>query len=240
MLFLRSTEPSPATPPQNQVFPLGSHSFPTYLSTVTTSCTPNPTTWSCFPYQTYNDSADGSLTSFDWIITSSADDPASADQAEYLISSSNNPFAFTFANTALRLVDAGSDREALTFSVPMQKVVFPDSDISGNGYASLCRYNDTQFSVKLYMAKAKTYPSPSDRGANANNIDGAALAEEDSLPAKFRPWPYAVEINQTISSGSGVPDCYRMQDQKPVEQILLTGDVSASAECACRYLNYGT
>lgn len=231
------SEPSsPAIPPPpNQKFPLGSYTFTTFLSTVAKSCTPNPSTWSCFPYKTYNDSADGSITPFYWIITSSDDNPTSSNPAEYLISSTNNPFALAFSDTPLRLIDQGSDREALSFTVPMQKIVFPDTDISGSGFASLCQYNDTLFSAKLYTKMEKTYPAPAASGAGAGG-----LSENNLSTTQFEDWPYAVEINQTVSGGRLVPDCYRVQNGKPVEQIQLAEDGIERAECACRYLNFGT
>ena len=220
--------------------------IPTYLSTVLTSCTPNPSTWSCFPYRTYNSSASGpadSLTTFHWLITSNPSNPAGSD---YQISSSRNPFALTFANQSLTLTDPGSeDDEAWTFEVAMDKVVVPNADISsaGDGSASRCLFNGTRFQAKLYTKRPKTYPPPELTGDGEGETDvsssgGGGGGGGASQP--FQPWPYAVEIAQTIAAGSRVPDCYQTLNGQLGERIELTGQVSEGAECACEYLNYGT
>ncbi|KAF7509737.1 hypothetical protein GJ744_007432 [Endocarpon pusillum] len=247
-----STPPPPPQqqqPAQNQTFPLGSYTFPTYLSSVLTDCTPNPSTWSCFPYRTYNSSATtgpaDSLTTFDWVISSPnpSSNPASASASAspsptYQISSTRNPFALSFANQSLVLTDAGSDDEAYTFDVAMDKVVVPNTDITrdGDGAAARCLFNRTRFRATLYTRRAKTYPPPELTGSE----EGKSESESDTTP--FQPWPYAVEISQTIASGAAVPECYKSLNGQLGERIELAGAgaVSDAAECACEYLNYGT
>jgi hypothetical protein len=117
----------------------------------------------------------------------------------------------------------------------MQKIVIPNTDISGDGSASRCLYNDTMFAARLYTRRAKTYPPQSTSGdGNSNNTTGGA---------QFQPWPYAVEIKQSIGGGERVPDCYRSVDGKLGARVDLpaaAGSGSANGECECRYLNFGT
>ncbi len=130
------------------------------------------------------------------------------------------------------------------FELAMDKVVFPNADITagGDGSASRCLFNDTRFRARLFTKRAKTYP-PSDLAGEEGEGE-----EESGAPAsggggqQFQPWPYAVEITQTIASGSAVPECYRTLNGQPGERVDLarTVDVTEGAECACEYLNYGT
>lgn len=116
----------------------------------------------------------------------------------------------------------------------MQKVVIPNEDITGDGSAARCLYNDTRFEAKLYTKRAKTYP-PTESEGDANSSANPPSA----TPAQFQPWPYAVEMAQTIGSGAGVPDCYKTMDGQLQDRIGLAG-VSTGGECECGYLNFGT
>ena len=222
----RLTQPSNsnaglAPPPNNtQPFPAGSYSFETFLNVLSSNCTSNPSTWRCYPYETYNQSTTGADTIFNWIITPTAD-----NSSNYLISTSNNPFALDFANVTLTLVDVGLNTEAYTFSTNMQKIVMPTAPLTADGAATDCFYNGTIFSGRLYTKMGKTYPfgnmtSPS--GSNA-----------------YQPWPYAVEAQQQTAGGSGVPDCYEMFNGNPGNHIDVP-TVSSSQDCLCQYQNYGT
>lgn len=79
---------------------------------------------------------------------------------------------------------------------------------------------------------AKTYPPE----ASAADV---GAGRESSSSEQFQPWPYAVEISQTIGSGSGVPDCYKTENGQLREQVDLAG-TSANGDCECGYLNFGT
>lgn len=210
-----------------------------------TGCTPNPATWSCFPYRTYNSSSSGptdSLTTFNWLISSTSNNPTSSNPADYQISSTRNPFALTFTNESLALVDPGSGDEALIFKVAMDKVVVPNADVTsaGDGSASRCLFNATRFQAKLYTKKAKTYP-PSDLTGDGNG-GSSSPSGGGGGGQQFQPWPYAVEITQTIASGSAVPECYKTLNGQMGERVDLarTVAVAEGAQCACEYLNYGT
>ncbi len=114
----------------------------------------------------------------------------------------------------------------------MQKIVIPNTDINGDGSASRCLYNETHFSATLYTKRAKTYPPepPSSGGGSGASTSAAG---------QFAPWPYAVEISQTIGSRSGVPDCYATMNGKLGVHVDFAG-VSATGNCECGYMNFGT
>ena len=214
---------------QNQSFPLGAYSFPTFLSTVATTCTPLASTWTCFPYKTYDQSPTGALATFTWIITSADNNTPN----EYLISTTPNPFALTFTNATLRMVDMGLESEALTFRAPMQKIVVPNEDISrdSDGAASRCLYDETVFEGRLFTGRAKTYPTQ-----DVNATSGGEQGEEGG--DEFQPWPYGLEMGQTVSME---PECFKMVNEKMSERIgLVASGSGGGGECECRYRNFGT
>lgn len=210
---------------------------------MTTSCTRLSSTWSCYPYQTYEQSPTGALTTFTWIITSPSSSSSSSSSksdptnplsptTDYLISSTPNPFALTFTNTTLRLTDAGLESEALIFSVPMQKTVIPNEDISGgDGSAAKCLYDETVFEGRVYTRRSKTYPpTPSDATSDGGRGGGGG--------SEFEPWLYAVEIAQTISMA---PECYKTLNGDLRDRIDLDAPAAgAGGECECGYRNFGT
>jgi len=117
-------------------FPAGSYAFDTYLSTVSTSCTPNSNTWRCYPYVTYSEAGSGADATFNWIIN-----PATESETDYVISSTNE------------------SSEAYTFSVNMHKTVIPNVTLTADGASTDCFYNGAIFSAVLYTKKEKTYPA---------------------------------------------------------------------------------
>lgn len=212
---------SQTPPPPSSTFPAGSYSISTFLSTISTACAANPSTWRCYPYTTYNDSATGSLTTFNWIITST-----DRSNANFLISSTDNPFALSFANASLTLVDSGSSSEAYTFTVPtLQKVVIPTEALTPDGMTDTCYFNNTVFTAKLYTKMPKTYPAAGTGASGIKEVDGQG-------------WPYAMSAQQTISAGTGVPDCYKSVDGADGDHVGLAA--LGSGQCACAYQNYGT
>ena len=213
-------------------FPAGSYSFTTFLSIASTACTSNPATWRCYPYQTYNQSTTGAMTTFNWVINPTANvSPSKASgNTSYIISSSDNPFALTFTNATLSLENAGSKDEAYRFEVPMQKIVVPSEPLTADNAATECYYNHTLFSAKLYTKIAKTYPVQA----------GSASGNPDPDPnALFGEWPYAVEVEQFIDGGSGVPDCYKIVDGAMGAKVAVAGTTSSDS-CECLYMNYDT
>jgi hypothetical protein len=185
---------------------------------VSTACTPNSDTWRCYPYTTYAETGSGADTLFNWIIT-----PTKENGTDYLISSTDNPFALDFDNATLSLTNQGQSSEAYRFSVNMQKTVIPNVTLTADGAATDCFYNGTIFSAVLYTKKEKTYP--------------AQNTTTPSATGAYPPWPYAVEVQQAANGGAGVPDCYKMINGNPGEHVSI-GNEPDSQTCQCVYQNY--
>ena len=216
-------------------FPLGSYAFTTFLASTASTCVPQTSMWSCFPYVTYNDSTTGSMATFNWIISSttpasSLDPDLSNNPTGYLISSSNNPWALTFSNATLRYIDAPSDSDkALVFSVPMSKTVIPNTDITGDGSAVKCLFENTRFEAKLYTKRPRTYP------ANTENEE-----QGNADTADFKPWQFAAEVSQTTDSDMKMPNCYRTKDGGLGEKVEVKGDAEVDGtQCKCDYRSFG-
>jgi hypothetical protein len=178
---------------------------------------------------------EGSRAEFTWIITPSASSSSNSNsntENDYLISSSANPFALNFNDTSLRRSATGSsEEEALTFTVSMQKTVFPNADVAGDGAAVRCVYDEVVLEGTLFLKRQSTFPDPPSTTASAPSSSGSAGAE-----AEFKPWPYAVEVAQTAG---GPPACYRVVDGRLGERVEIPG-VGSGGECECRYRNFGT
>lgn len=225
-LTRKKTNGSPPNPsPVNAArpaFPAGSYSFTTFLDSISTACTPNSATWQCYPYETYNESSSGSEAVFNWDILPS--DSSSGGTSQYLISSSNNPFALTFTNATLSLINQGTVNEAYSFSVPMQKIVVPTVALTSDDATTECYYNHTMFEATLYTRKAKTYPAGSPKSSGQ----------------LYGPWPYAVQIEEIINAGPNVPECYKVINGVKGDKVNIGIVPSARNFCACLYQNYGT
>ena len=172
------------------------------------------------------------MTTFNWIISPTANDLSGKDTGNmtYIISSSDNPFALTFTNAILTLQQAGQDDEAYTFEVPMQKIVIPSAPLTADNAATECYYNNTQFSAKLYTKLAKSYPVQAGSASGNPDPDPSAL---------FGEWPYAVEVQQFIDGGSGVPDCHKVVNGVAGEKVSV-GTTNINDSCECLYMNYDT
>ena len=217
-----SADPSadgPSSPDNSTRFPAGSYSFQTFLESIDAGCTTNPATWQCYPYMTYNQSATGADTTSDWII--SATDSTATN---FTVSSTSNPFALEFKNASLHLINVGTDMEAYTFEVNLQKTVVPTSPLTPDGAATRCYYNSTTFLATMYTKRAKSYPV----GNGTSTATGA-----------FSPWPNAVSVRQLVSGGTGIPDCYKMRNGN-VEEPITVGTEAASQNCQCRYQNFAS
>ncbi|KAF2758642.1 hypothetical protein EJ05DRAFT_475949 [Pseudovirgaria hyperparasitica] len=195
-------------------FPAGSYSMSTYLDTVQANCTENAATWTCPPYQTYNENPGQQPTTFNWVITKDGD--------SYKISQNgNNPFAlFDLDGQTLTLVDEGQDSERYTFRMTMNKSNMPSADITGQNIASTCYFNGTTVTGTLYTKMERDYPS--------SNAQASA----------YLPWPYKVRVEQTIAGGDNVPACYRNDNQQQITDGLSAQ--GASTMCSCLYRNWLT
>ncbi|KAF2839295.1 hypothetical protein M501DRAFT_918928, partial [Patellaria atrata CBS 101060] len=205
-----------STNPLSSNFPKGSYSMVTFLDTVQTNCTSDSSTWTCPPYTTYNDNQQGAMATFNWIISSAADD-------SYEISSSQNPFSITFNKTPLKLLDQGRDSERYRFQVTMDKVVVPRTAITGDGASTKCFFNGTTFQGYLYTKMAKDYPTSS------------MFDDDDAYPA----WPFAVRAEQVIANGADVPNCYKVENGELGDFVEING-TETTGLCSCLYKNWRT
>ncbi|KAK3695291.1 hypothetical protein B0T22DRAFT_438302 [Podospora appendiculata] len=219
-----------AAPPQHlptDLFPAGSYTFTTALTNVSTNCTRgNPSAWRCYPYSTYDPSAPSlAAAAFSWVIT-----PATL--YSYVISSSDNPFAPSFANVSLTLLDGNQYTERFTFRFPMAKAVVPaTATATGPGPGpAVCWFNSTVVSATIWTRMRASYPA---------SITGVPSPTNASYT--FAPWPFAVEVKQSQEAGEDVPDC-RDASGRAVDSGGGGGGGgggTGSGECACWYSNYG-
>lgn len=189
----------------DQSFPAGSFAFEVHLQETSTNCTSNPSTWRCYPYST------GDSATFFWIIT--------AHSSSFTISSTDNPFAPTFTDRPLTVLDAGKSTERLRFSFSMTKSVVPSDKLTANNRAASCTFADTVFEATLWTRR---------RG-------NTTLAEGESEPAdvKFGDWPRNAEIVQRKDYELGQPKCMDSDGS-------AIADVQAeSGTCSCQYANFG-
>ncbi len=213
-----ATTPSPqSTGDPNAPFPQGSYSFETFLQSINAGCTTDPRAWTCFPFRTYRESSEISAITFNWIIESSESSPSN-----YSITSSENPFAVEFKSVPLRLLDQGTPTERFVFQLETDKIVLPDGSIGNDPSRASCYYNGTTFDAALYTRRSKT--------------DASASAPPPPAPAggtAFRPWPYAVQVVQSISGRPNVPTCYKLVNGRRGDQLDVR--IGASGMCSCRY-----
>ncbi|KAL8672015.1 MAG: hypothetical protein Q9168_003520 [Polycauliona sp. 1 TL-2023] len=207
---------APSASPSTDAFPAGSYTLTTYLSTVDTACVSQPTDWSCFPYHTYTESPSAAMANFTLVITSSS--PSSFEI------SSPSLFSFPFPSTPLQKINPGTDEEYYHFTTTFDTTTAPSIGIQ-------CQFNDTMLEGKLYTKKARNYPSPSP----------AEPSSPSSSADNFQPWPYAVDIRQTIGGGQNTPECFRVQATGLGDRITngLTPK-GEDEECSCEYKNFGS
>jgi len=136
----------------------------------------------------------------------------------YTISSSANPFAITFSNLSLSLIDAGTAIERFTFSYTYDKLVIPSTAITNDNTQAECYFNGTTMSAALYTKR--------------NTSTGSVNATTKGGP--WTNWPYAAEVNETRSGGANVPNCYE-QPGTPITTGLASQPTSSS--CGCYYRN---
>ncbi|KAI9817155.1 MAG: hypothetical protein M1827_001267 [Pycnora praestabilis] len=224
--------PSPTTTPTGP-FPIGSYTLETFLDSVSTNCTSNPSTWLCYPYMTYTESATASLATFNWIISASPSSPSN-----FTISSSQNPFTLSFTNISLELLDQGMNTERYSFRVPMNVSVRPNTTITDDNSAAMCLYNGTTFQASLYTKMANTYP-PASASSSSAAPSSTSTPSDSSSSTGFKPWPYAVSVQQTIDGGDNVPACYKEINGDLGDRITagLTSE-PATDVCSCSYQNY--
>ncbi|KAI9171847.1 hypothetical protein HJFPF1_01338 [Paramyrothecium foliicola] len=185
-------------------FPAGSFSFNTTLQKTTTSCTSNPSTWRCYPYE------EGSSATFFWIISST-------NSHAFTISSTENPFAPSFDNLAMRLVDGNQPTERFVFSFTMDKTVVPSDAITPGNRAARCTFDETEFEATLWTRRS----------------GGATVSPpQRSADSRFIRWPGDVEVSQIKRPKQGSPECEDSRGN-------FIADVQAGAgQCECRYSTF--
>ncbi|KAJ9131988.1 hypothetical protein NKR23_g11487 [Pleurostoma richardsiae] len=216
----KSQSQSASTVTANSLFPAGSYAFTTALVNTSTACTSEASTFRCYPYATYTPlSPNASAATFHWVITA-------VSSYAYTISSSANPFAPSFSNVSLTLLDGNQATERLVFSVPAAKAVVPAGSLPGAGdRAATCWFNSTVLSATLWTRARASYPP-----------GVAAVPDPVNASATFQPWPYAAEIRQVAAAGPGVPDC---RDGDGAEVGDSFAEAAGAGDCGCWYANHG-
>ncbi|KAL8933037.1 MAG: hypothetical protein Q9216_006552 [Gyalolechia sp. 2 TL-2023] len=213
----QSPESDTSTSNSTTTFPAGSYTFTTYLDTVQTDCSSQAQDWSCFPYHTFAESPSQAMANFTWVITESEDG--------FSISSTENPFSIVFDNTMMMLLDPGTDDERYQFNATLDKVTVPSIGVN-------CFFNDTILEGNLYTKKPQNYPS-------STTTSSAATAPSSASGDDFQPWPYAVDIRQSIGGGQSVPECFRIQANQKGDRIVDgISPRPASSMCSCEYKNF--
>ncbi|KAK4193491.1 hypothetical protein QBC35DRAFT_481768 [Podospora australis] len=227
------------------IFPAGSYTFTTTLSNISTSCTPSSSLsqspWRCFPYALFSPSSpSSSAAAYHWTIFPQT-------QYSYTISSSSNPFAPSFTNVSLSLVDANQPSERFSFSFIHPKLVSSQSTSDDNKILK-CWFNTTVLSATIWTRRRASYPA---------NITSATLpsssTDQKTPREKWPPWPFAVEIQETQGESDEVPDCFDAGTGQRVNPALvaLAGSRNSTNtaagvtkrqeegnQCGCFYKNF--
>ncbi|KAL8702590.1 MAG: hypothetical protein Q9201_004249 [Fulgogasparrea decipioides] len=221
--------PLPSTPNTTNLFPAGSYTLTTYLSTIQTDCTSQSQDWSCFPYHTYSESPSQALANFTLIIAAASDNTFTA--------SNNNPLSVAFDPTPLTLLDEGTEDERYHFSTVVDKITPPSLGVQ-------CYFNGTILEGSLYTKKVRNYPPSSSTAtsAAAPAATSAASAPDSASRDDFQPWPYAVDIRQSIGGGQIVPQCFKMRSDSENGDRIVDGITPqpANSMCSCDYKNFGS
>lgn len=217
--------PPSSSPLSSGPFPVGVYSFETFLANVTTSCASKASDWQCAPYHTYTESSSEAMFTFQWIIA----DPDN-DSSDFTISSPPNPFAISFANASLRLVDAGQDMERYTYNTSFDKMVITSLGVH-------CYFNNTLFEASLYTKRPKSYPLKASESSSPAATEPASAASASPVP--YADWPYAVDIKLSLGGGPTVPECYEMNNGVKGARVI-DGRIPKTSQdiCSCIYRNH--
>ena len=184
----------------------------TFLDTVQTNCTSDPSTWTCAPNVIYNNNPTGALATFEFSITGSSGSYkiAPAGTADVMN-------GLTFSPAPMSLVNKGQDSENYHFQITFNKVV----SATLGGSQATCYYNASTFQGTLYTKTAKTYPLPGQSLPNTSN----------------QQWPFEMRFEEDAPGGAGSPTCFT-NDSKNVTAGLVQQD--AGNLCSCLYKNWRT
>lgn len=221
-------------------FPVGEYTMLTALKNVSTDCTSNAETWTCYPRTLYDASNpnSGGLATFDWILTNTSTIFATMGSgptteqgvpANITISSTDNPLSIAFRDRALTYIASASNSSSarLTFSYTMEKSVFPATSLTNDSVASQCFFNQTVFTGTLYLSAPRNYPTDN---SNSTGVQSSGSSMQ---------WPYAVEVTQTSGGGNDSPACYQYMNGANGDRIT-TGlmDQPVGSQCSCDYNNF--
>jgi len=155
--------------------------------------------------------------------------PDAGIPANLTVTSENDPFGIIFSAKPLTYIASSSNSSSsrYTFSFTMPKMVVPDPAITADNSASECFFNQTLFTGTIYLSAARDYPSTS--SSDSTSIGG------------YEQWPHAVEVTQTASGGSNVPNCYETVNgvaEAPITTEAGLVPMPETNQCSCDYRNY--
>ena len=136
-----SSDLSVSSHPEN--FPAGTYTIATYLDTVSSECTSNPSTWTCSPGTIFDDDAYKSLAVFKFTITGS-------DSSYQIVSDDGT----TVPPSSLEMIGKGTDNERYRFQIKQDKRV----DTTIDDQAATCVFKNMFFRGDLYTKRALDYP----------------------------------------------------------------------------------
>lgn len=223
----KSPVPSDSSSASSSVgpFPVGTYSFKTFLANVTADCVSNSSDWSCIPYHTYVESPSQAMLTYQWIISDTNN-----DTSNLTISSSNNPFAFDFANSPLTLVDAGQDTERYTFSAAYDKVVITSLGVH-------CLFPSTTLEASLFTKRKRSYPSKDPDGSTPVAPQTSNVPMSSLVP--YADWEYATDVTHSHGGGPTVPECYQMENGVRGARVIDGRTPKTSGDlCSCIYRNH--
>ena len=121
--------------------------------------------------------------------------------------------------------------ERYTFTTAHDKTVNPFINVA-------CYFNGTTLKANMYTRLKQIYPDTS----YSSTVSSAAPASTGGVYNGGQLiWPYAVELTQSIGGGTGVPDCYRLENGNPVEHLTQGLKTKGPDEvCSCFYKNFNS
>jgi hypothetical protein len=90
----------------------------------------------------------------------------SGSKGAYKISSTPNPFAISFKNADLELLDEGKDTERYKFQLQQMKTVSPSTSLTDDGATVECDYSNTNLQASLFTKREKAYPDDTTMGSD--------------------------------------------------------------------------
>lgn len=136
----------------------------------------------------------------------------------------------------MQLLDGNMDSERLVFRFTMNAAVVPSPALSMGSGSVTCYYNNTIMGATIYTRRAASYPVG--LSSSVHNAAVGSGSGSSSSSTTFEPWPFAVDVRQIATAGSGVPDC-RDSQGNPVGEFAVAAAASGdSSACSCTYQNY--